>query len=331
MKVLMFGWEFPPHISGGLGTACAGLTHALEKEHVDVLFVVPKLHGGEKAEGTTFLNASSIPIRQRKSTSIANKIGEKSLPVCETATASTTQIVEASGGKLTPIEIQANLSAYATPAESQSSSELQRWNYSFSQTADRTLPANLRSAHLLTGKPRGYVKEPYLFSGSYGTNLFEEVERYAQAGAEVAKRNTFDVIHVHDWMTFRAGIEAKKVSGKPLIVHVHATELDRSGAHVNPLVFAIEKEGMAEADKVVTVSYWTKNIAIQHYQIDEKKIDVIHNGIAPKENSSLPLAAPAIGSQIVTFLGRVTHQKGPMYFVEAARRVHEKFPDAHFV
>lgn len=324
----MFGWEFPPHISGGLGTACAGLTHALEKGRVDILFTVPRLRGGEKVGGTEFLNASTIPIPELKSRSVAKKTHASAL--CIPDDLSATSSPYKSVGERTTIEIPSNLSPYASTVETQLVSGLEHWNYAFKHPADRTSPASRRNVDA-SRENTADLKEPYHFSGTYGANLLDEVERYALAGAEIAKQYTFDVIHAHDWMTFPAGIEAKKITGKPLIVHVHATEIDRSGAHVNARVFAIEKEGMAQADKVVTVSHWTKNIAIQHYEVDEKKIEVVHNGVTPKENALPPQQAPDLGARIVTFLGRITHQKGPMYFVEAARAVHEKFPDAHFV
>jgi glycogen synthase len=333
MKVLMFGWEFPPHISGGLGTACAGLTGALEQENIDVLFTVPKLHGGEDAAGTAFLNASTVPIRQKKiiareiTNSTSRQTGGKMNPVTNQ------NISAATKARHTVIEIPSSLSPYTHTSEIFPAVGIQQWNYSFDVNDERTVPAYLRhiSADSSSQSRGKYVKEPYAFSGDYGPNLFQEVERYAQAASEIARRHTFDVIHAHDWMTYPAGIAAKKVTGRPLVIHVHATEIDRSGTNVNSLIFAIEKEGMTQADRVVTVSYWTKNICVQHYHIDEKKIQVVHNGISPKENAEVSEHSNPLGSQIVTFLGRITHQKGPMYFVEAARKVHEQFPDAHFV
>ena len=331
MKVLMLGWEFPPHISGGLGTACAGLTQALEKEQVHVLFVVPKLHGGESAEGTTFINASSIPIRQTKPVSQKPKAPGRFMAAAKGS--SNSIIKEFSSGTRTTIEVPSYLTPYISPDEQQNVSPFSQWNYSFTSRQKQTLSPKSKSRGMADGTHQETIiaKEPYQFSGTYGANLLEEVERYAAVAAEIAKTNSFDVIHAHDWMTYQAGLAAKKISGKPLIVHVHATEIDRSGANVNSRVFDIEKEGMALADKVVAVSQWTKNIAIKHYAIPEAKIEVVHNGINPKvENGQQPTSA-SFGSHIVTFLGRITHQKGPMYFVEAARRVNEQFPDAHFV
>jgi glycosyltransferase involved in cell wall biosynthesis len=235
------------------------------------------------------------------------------------------------------LEIPSSLSAYTSPAEIGSSSTISQWNYSLESGDDKTeyTTSGLsgESAARTTAEIKTeYVQEPYLFSGSYGKNLLQEVARYGQVAAQIAADHSFDIIHAHDWMTFPAGIAAKALSGKPLVVHVHATEIDRSGEHVNPAVFAIEKEGMMNADKVITVSNWTKKIAIRDYGIDESKIEVVHNGINPKETAGAGRDfSPQLNSPVVTFLGRITHQKGPMYFVEAARKVHRQFPDVHFV
>lgn len=327
MKVLMFGWEFPPHISGGLGTACEGLTRAFEKVDVDVLFVIPKLYGGENAPRTTFINASTIPLRKK---TIIPKDGPPFQTSASDGFIATEHINIKSTGRQTTFEVAAMLTPYQAPSKT-STFGLENWNHPIgapAKTAERHQP----ETRLVNSTTRvRYVKEPYQFSGSYGANLLEEVGKFATAASEIARRNEFDVIHAHDWMTYPAGIVASKITGKPLIVHVHATEVDRSGAQMNSEVFAIEKEGMQYADKVVTVSNWTKNIAIKHYGVPESKIEVVHNGISPKPDREISELVPPLGCPIVTFLGRITHQKGPMYFVEAARKVHASFPDAHFV
>lgn len=140
----------------------------------------------------------------------------------------------------------------------------------------------------------------------------------------------FDVIHAHDWLTYPAGIRAKEVSGKPLIVHVHATEFDRAGKNVDNRVFEIERQGMTEADKIIAVSQWTKDVIVGKYGIDPQKVTVVHNGIVASESMKIPFI-PKIGDHVVTFLGRITYQKGPQYFVDAARKVLDYFPDTHFI
>jgi glycogen synthase len=330
MRVLMFGWEFPPHISGGLGTACHGLTNSLSQENIDVLFVVPKLHGGESAERTSFINASEVPIERE---------GSVERYVSRTAVDSETRkdlyTVIRKNDRMRQIEVPSTLSPYRSPSFEESSSDLEHWNYPMANEDRDTTPKRMTQLDEHTQEER--VQETkniiasYKFSGSYGPNLLEEVRRYAQVGAEIASKFEFDVIHAHDWMTYLAGIAAKKISGKPLVVHVHATEYDRSGEHGDAQVRAIEQQGMAEADCVVTVSNWTKKITITKYNIPEEKVEVVHNGIIPKIPSAKIFSPPPVGSHIVTFLGRITHQKGPLYFVEAARKVLNQIPDAHFV
>lgn len=331
MKVLMFGWEFPPHISGGLGTACHGLTNSLSKENIDVLFVVPKLHGGESADRTDFISASGVPISV--SGSVEQYISSGSInPDVRT---SLYQVVRQQTG-VEQIEVPSSLSAYRALSFEETSSTVSHWNYQLTDT--EVAVAETRELKTGTGPVEQRqvqldvsARGTYQFSGSYGTNLLEEVRRYAQVGAEVASKFDFDVIHAHDWMTYLAGIAAKKVSGKPLFVHVHATEYDRSGEQVDQRVHAIEHQGMAEADCVIAVSNWTKEIVVSRYHQPAEKVKVVHNGIIPKPAAEKMFTPPPVGSHIVTFLGRITHQKGPLYFVEAARRVLERIPDAHFV
>jgi glycogen synthase len=331
MKVLMFGWEFPPHISGGLGTACYGLTNSLSKENIDVLFVVPKLHGGENADRTDFINASTVPISTSK-TSLEEYINSSSVrPEIKQSLFS----VVKKGHVDQYIEVPSSLSAYRSPGFDEHASSVEHWNYSFSEdqsvvdVTTEASPAGEEPRQKSSSQHREVAS--FKFSGSYGPNLLEEVRRYAQVGAAIANQFEFDVIHAHDWMTYLAGIAAKKVSGKPLIVHVHATEFDRSGENVDTQVHALEYQGMAEADLVVTVSNWTKKIVMSRYNLPDEKVRVVHNGIIPKTSAQTEFTLPPVGKNIVTFLGRITHQKGPLFFVEAARKVINKIPNTHFV
>lgn len=326
MKVLMFGWEFPPHISGGLGTACHGLTNSLSQENIDVLFVVPKLHGEEAANGTAFLSASEVPIQKAKDLEqyISRRAGDPE-------TRKTILNVIQKDPRITQVEVESSLTPYRSLTFEDQSSGIEHWNHSFPAEDRDTTPHRMTQLKDPASESPDQTKGMYKFSGAYGSNLLEEVQRYAQVGAAIANQYDFDVIHAHDWMTYLAGIAAKKVSGKPLVVHVHATEYDRSGDQVDTRVRAIEHQGMAEADCVVTVSNWTKNIAVTKYLIPEEKVQVVHNGIVPKAANVQLSTMPPMGSHIVTFLGRITHQKGPLYFVEAARKVLDQIPDAHFV
>ena len=298
MKVLMFGWEFPPHIAGGLGTACYGLTRGLAKNDVEVIFTVPKAYGDEDQRFTHIVNASDVEL---------SICGELSTSIEE----------REFWDKMTFIHIDSNMVPYISPEEF----EVEQSKYK----------SRIESNEVVDGEADVW-KERYAFSGKYGANLMEEVARYAMIGAQVAKENEgkFDVIHAHDWLTYYAGIAAKRVSGKPLVVHMHATEYDRSGENVNQVVYDIERSGMAAADKVIAVSNLTRKIVIEKYNIDPDKVVTVHNAVRFADGNKV-FEERGISDKIVTFLGRITYQKGPDYFVEAAAKVLQKVPNVHFV
>ncbi len=289
----MFGWEFPPHISGGLGTACYGLTRAMIQENLEVLFVVPKAFGGEAID---LISATDVLIPD--SENLPDPTSEEELAASE----------------LKVIAVPANLMPYVNPGLHYRG--LEQWNY----PAYGYSPAIRR-------KEGGWKVQ---LSGTYGPNLLDEVQRYATVAGAIARQHRFNVIHAHDWLTYPAGIAAKKASGRPLVVHVHATEFDRKGDHVDQRVYDIERAGMEQADKVVAVSEWTSNIVVSRYGIPRSKVSVVHNGVAMEKKPPLK-QLPGIGRPVVTFLGRVTRQKGPAYFVDAAVAVLKKFPNARFV
>ncbi len=285
MRVLMFGWEFPPHIAGGLGTACFGLTKGLAVNGVDVTFVMPKASGDEDQSLIRIINASDVEIDTRYSSFFQQNTN-------------------------TYIEVYSKLIPYVGLDD-----YYNVINQIYSGKLDYAATGNRRR---------------YQFAGGYGPNLMQEVDRYAQVAAEIAKREDFDVIHAHDWLTYRAGIAAKQVSGKPLIVHIHATEYDRSGeSNINDVVYNMEREGMSAADKVCAVSDLTRRIVIDKYHIPEYKVVTLHNAVIPTDK--VVARRKNVKEKIVTFLGRVTFQKGPEYFVETARKVLEKDHNVRFV
>ncbi|OHB00200.1 MAG: hypothetical protein A3E94_01280 [Candidatus Zambryskibacteria bacterium RIFCSPHIGHO2_12_FULL_44_12b] len=174
--------------------------------------------------------------------------------------------------------------------------------------------------------------------GLYGHSLMEEVLRYAKLSGDIAREETFDVIHAHDWLSFLSGVEAKRVSGKPLVVHVHATEFDRTGnGKINQFVYDIEREGMQKADRVVAISQYIKDLVIDKYGIDPRKIRVVHNGINEEDyvtETNTPTFIKRLkedGKKIVLFVGRITLQKGPDYFVKMAEKVRQYYEDVYFV
>ena len=163
----------------------------------------------------------------------------------------------------------------------------------------------------------------------YGTNLYEEVEKYAQRILDVIKDCEFDVIHAHDWMTFRAGIAVKKATGKPLVVHQHATEFDRTGSTPNQYVYDIEREGLHMADRIIAVSGYTKEKVVNHYGIHPDKVTVVHNGVEFNEDSFKEIKQKK--NKNILFLGRITSQKGPSFFMDAAKMVVDVDPEVRFI
>ena len=290
----MFGWEFPPHIAGGLGTACYGMTRGLARNDVEVIFVMPKASGDEDERFVKVVNASDV----------------EALYTGDVATGADDIM-----SKMSFIHIDSNMVPYLSPEEY----EVKREEY-------------LRTGQRTWEVPGDVWTQRYTFSGKYGANLMEEVARYAIVAAQVAKNleGQFDVIHAHDWLTYFAGIAAKRVSGKPLVVHMHATEFDRSGENINTQTYAIERAGMHAADMVIAVSNLTRNIVINRYGVPAEKVVAVHNAVRFAEKEK-PLPERGVDDKIVTFLGRITFQKGPDYFVEAAAKVLKRVPNVRFV
>lgn len=259
----MFGWEFPPFNSGGLGVACYGLTRGLLKEGAQVTFVLPR----------------KIPVN---------------LPGCTFV--------------------------FADEAE----------------PTDARLLRSLLSGYLSEEQYRA-LRERYPELGN-GMGLFDEVLRYSALARMVAQGQDFDVIHTHDWLTFLAGMEARAATNKPMVAHVHATEFDRTGhGQINESVYAIERRGMHAADRVVAVSGYTKNMIMDKYGVADEKVAVVHNGIdaddavVVEEREAHVHELKKAGNSIVLFVGRLTLQKGPDYFLRMAKRVLEYKKDVVFV
>ncbi len=332
MKVLMFGWEFPPHISGGLGTACYGLTKSLsEYKDVEILFVVPKLYGDEDKDVANLIGAGNIMVKQFKHKlteslieDLHNKVGEQSK-------------LKSAVKNIDLIEVKSKLQPYMSIEDFDKflkDNKLEGTNIKIDKDGKLFYERNGDLLELnLSNQDVDYENEDgtYHFTGKYGPNLLQEVYNYARVAAVIAKENAFDVIHAHDWLTYAAGIAAKEVSGKPLVVHVHATEFDRGGAeHIDSRVFALEQAGMNMADKVITVSNLTKNIVTKHYGIDPNKVQTVYNAVEPQEAEKTQYQKN-VKEKVVTFLGRITYQKGPAYFINAAKKVLSKTNDVRFV
>ena len=284
----MFGWEFPPHISGGLGTACYGLTKCLAQlKDVEVTFVVPKAWGDEDRSNITLLGADQIPVVHQQ-----------------------IQFAD-SRSKIEYYQLHSNLIPYLGTSE-------------FDELKSEITSGEKQLIELT---PEG----KFVFSGDYGQNLFQEIANYAVIAEKLAREIDFDVIHVHDWMTFPAGLAAKRISGKLLVVHVHSTEFDRSGSSVNPTICAIESEGLDSADKIITVSNLTRSVVIEKYNVNPEKVITVYNAVEPVRSGVTKTSGEYTKDKVVSFLGRITMQKGPEYFVEAASLVLQKMKNVRFV
>ncbi len=283
----MLGWEFPPFISGGLGTACYGLTKAMDKLGLEVIFVLPKMIEGQYATHVKLLSPASV-------SSVA------SFTINELK-------------NITFRAIGSSLQPYSTPD-------------SYQQQIENTLRQKILHD---TGSGTGH----FVGGIDYAGDMYAEVHRYADVAAKLAGNEQFDVIHAHDWMTYPAAIAAARVTGKPLIVQVHSTEFDRSGENVNQMIYDIEREGLHAADKIIAVSYFTRDIIISRYGISGDKVEVVHNGVERNGNNTWFLSEGNINrnEKIVLFLGRITMQKGPEYFIQAARRVLDIMDNVKFV
>ncbi len=260
MRILTFGWDYPPKRNGGLGVACYGLTRELLNEGVDVVYVLPRR---QPVDGDgTFIFADDTP----------------------------------------------GQTVYEVPVT------IEPYQPSYGQV---------------------YVTDAYGNKYPTGSTLLDEVQKFAAAAKDIAEREQFDLIHAHDWTSYLAGLAAKAVSGKPLIVHVHATSFDQAASdNVDPAMFAVEQQGFAGADVVVTVSEYTKHILITKHGVDPAKIEVIHNGADtydPPQHQRTLTSYTDQGYKIVLYHGRITIQKGVDYFVRAAKRVLAVEPKTIFV
>lgn len=286
MKVLMFGWEYPPHITGGLGTACFGLTKAMVHQGDEVIFVVPKAYGDESNEAARIVNASDVVIDL------------------------SSDYYKEYWSNLSYIEVNSKLIPYVGMDD-------------YFNVINKRVKEKEETTHLNN-------KRKYEFTGKYTSTLMDEVEKYALVAAFLAKTYDYEIIHAHDWLTYKAGIIAKNISGKKLVIHVHATEFDRSGENINQAVFDIEKYGMDNADHIVCVSDLTKNIVINRYGQNPNKVSTIYNGANSLIYKDIQVEK-SVKEKVVTFLGRVTFQKGPDYFVEAAAKILKYDKNIRFV
>jgi glycosyltransferase involved in cell wall biosynthesis len=350
MRVLMLGWEFPPFISGGLGTACYGLTRAMSKQGTQVLFVLPK---AVEAEYIGHIRLLSPDRPHTPSPDGSSPAAQSSPPAPADAPGPAT--VDGDGHSVfdpnapqpmrhvTFKQVPTWLQAYQTPrdykrsvAELKRIEALRRGEITEQAFLEQTAEAERQAAAAAAGGESDAAEQQRLRPAEevdYAGDVITESQRYADLCMKLTRREQFDVIHAHDWMTYPAGMAIAGASGKPLVVHVHSTEYDRSGESIHTQIYDVERRGMHAAARVVCVSHLTRKICEHRYGVPHEKVRVVYNGIEHGEDQ--PVVQPQVGiergDKIVLFLGRLTMQKGPEYFLRAARKVLDKFDRAKFL
>jgi glycosyltransferase involved in cell wall biosynthesis len=338
----MLGWEFPPFISGGLGTACYGLTKALSAIGQDVMFVLPRPVATPFSTHVRLVSprpdsplaSPSTEFRLDEFERVAFRTVESNEPgsapvfpysrpdageprtikqvIAEKVVEKRAVVVENPAPMVEPAKVSTNVGPAEQKTTEQKASE--------HKTAEQKTPD---------------ISSP---GSHYAGDLFAEVQRYAALATQIARQEQFDVVHAHDWMTYPAGLAVAAATNKPLVVHVHSTEFDRAGLHVDQRIYDIERRGMHAAVRVIAVSHLTKSLCTHHYGVDDDKVEVVHNAIEFNGNGHGPLASfdPEKykihdDERIVLFLGRITMQKGPEYFLAAAKKVLEVMDNVKFV
>jgi glycogen(starch) synthase len=317
MRVFMLGWEFPPHISGGLGTACYGMTRGLDEIGVSVCFVLPTAVPVGLPSHVELRSPADLPA----GVSIDSPPSER--------------IIREEFERVELRRVDALLQPYATPANFEREIRTLIGKQTAVTAGDQ--PAQGALAGAAAEAPVFRLPLPpsgtFVDAGGahYAGDLMAQIHRYARLALELAEQEQFDVVHAHDWMTYPAGLAVAAATGRPLVIHVHSTEFDRAGANIDQRVYEIERTGMHGADRVVCVSHLTENIVVSRYGVPPEKCLVVYNAVELPDAGKWQMPPIRQTDRIVLFLGRVTMQKGPEYFLRAAKKVVEVYQDVRFV
>jgi glycogen(starch) synthase len=284
----MLGWEFPPLFSGGLGVATYGMVKALRHD-VDINLIIPSYSASSSLANINIIGLNAI-----------------------TAHELDVERLKFSLGDLTNVHrLPLSVSPY----------------HFINEEIERALHKE-EAVNFTSERTMEMINQIFSDSNVYGYNVMHKVYLYTLLADQIARNLDFDIIHAHDWITFAAGIKIKQNTGKPLVLHVHSLETDRAGESTRNAIYHLEKEGLLQADRIFSVSQFTKDQIIKHYEIDPSKIHVVHNGIDPAD---LPRKPHILRDKLVVFLGRLTHQKGPEFLLETAEKVSKVYPRVKFV
>ncbi|MEW6055109.1 MAG: glycosyltransferase [Bdellovibrionota bacterium] len=320
VQVLMLGWEYPPRFAGGLGKACSGLSQAMASLGCQITFVLPTFPKRIVESHLRVVGARELLVESGwpKELQIHSHVQREAVQ---------------SPGNIVRIETEAKLFPYGKhPTGELPPSVLRMLGETFERVTKKLgVERQTFQKEWASTEPEPYVpplpnprKEEK--EEIYGSNMWEEIERYCFAVRQLGKSHEVDVVHAHDWMSFPAALEYKRMNPRaPVFMHVHATEYDRSGENVNTDVFRVEREGFRAATHIFAVSRYTAGIIEKLYGIPREKITVVYN--APDEGAKQMISSPkAQRSPHVVFLGRLTFQKGPDHFLEAAKMVIDAAP-----
>lgn len=355
MHVLMLGWEFPPFIAGGLGTACHGLTKAMDRRGMDVTFVLPKVIDRSESSHVSLLSPAAAPAPGGQPTASISIQGSppQQIPLAPGSAGGSaldpnfesrtdaTRVV----GSSYPFEHVRFIgvpAGFHNPYQRRAGeSPVGRWvvrhgvkTFLKIEDAPENDDVELHPYSALEASaPTPAAPTPLIppAGEDYGGDLLQQVLRFEQFCVAAARKLKFDVIHAHDWMTYPAGLAIARLTGRPLVVHVHSTEFDRSGDHINQRVYDLERRGMHGAMRVVAVSQLTKSMIMRRYGVPEAKVEVVYNGVEFEPVHGEQQIGIESKDKIVLYFGRITYQKGPEYFIAAAKRVLEVMPNVKFV
>ncbi|MHC4976057.1 MAG: glycosyltransferase family 4 protein [Planctomycetota bacterium] len=346
MRILMLGWEFPPYISGGLGTACYGLTRALDALGHEVIFVLPKPVDRSHASHVDLRSPQSpAPTRGgRDSESAASPRASAPSPAHQ---ADPSEESEGHSSEMAHVSLRGVPAMITSPYPGMAASSQERWESisvplgegltgyrGLSPMEASELATSLCDAGIdedVTRRAMGTMATSQTQQTDYDGDVMLAAARYAEMVNIICAHDDFDVIHAHDWMTYPAGLAMARRTGKPLVIHVHSTEFDRSGEHVNQQIYNIERAGMHGADRVACVSFLTQSICASRYAVPDEKLRVVYNGVDLGGQEHFDVPRVEEDDKIVLFLGRITMQKGPEYFIAAAKRVLEKVENVKFI
>lgn len=333
MRIVMLGWEFPPFIAGGLGTACYGLTKALDRAGHEILFVLPRPVDRSQASHVELLSPEGRPFTPTV------PVGDEAAATAGLEPGAATGLSPARGafGHTTFVGVPAAFSSPYPSFRGGRKRLVRAGTVGAVEPGDELiyeLDEQDEAAFAEMHAADAQAKALFGASGAghgYRGDLIAESERYSRLVVALTRGVQFDVIHAHDWLTWPAGQALARATGKPLVVHVHSTEFDRSGEHINQRLYDIERRGMHSAMRVICVSEWTSAIVTRRYGVDASKVEVVYNGIDAERLQPRPGDEIRSKDKIVLFLGRITMQKGPEYFIAAAKKVLEKVPEAKFI